>query len=74
MNQKSLEKKCAHCGEIFIWNKDARFRPFCSERCRSIDLGHWLSESYAIPGKDLSLVEDVIEDEENKTEADNDFE
>jgi uncharacterized protein len=26
------------------------FRPFCSERCRLIDLGRWLSEDYRVPG------------------------
>jgi hypothetical protein len=28
---------------------DAEWRPFCSPRCRSIDLGSWLSESYRVP-------------------------
>jgi endogenous inhibitor of DNA gyrase (YacG/DUF329 family) len=28
----------------------APYRPFCSERCRLIDLGAWLSEGHAIPG------------------------
>ena len=26
-------------------------RPFCSARCRSVDLHRWLSEAYAIPGR-----------------------
>ena len=26
-------------------------KPFCSERCRDVDLNRWLSNSYAIPGK-----------------------
>jgi endogenous inhibitor of DNA gyrase (YacG/DUF329 family) len=26
-------------------------QPFCSERCRDVDLNRWLSNSYAIPGK-----------------------
>ncbi len=26
-------------------------KPFCSERCRDVDLNRWLSDSYAIPGK-----------------------
>ncbi len=26
-------------------------RPFCSERCRQVDLGRWLAEDYAIPGE-----------------------
>jgi len=29
---------------------DAPFRPFCSERCRLIDLGAWLAEKHTIPG------------------------
>lgn len=31
---------------------DQRFRPFCSKRCADIDLGRWLSGSYAIPTQD----------------------
>jgi endogenous inhibitor of DNA gyrase (YacG/DUF329 family) len=27
-------------------------RPFCSDRCRDVDLNRWLSDSYAIPGKE----------------------
>ena len=30
---------------------DARFRPFCSARCRQVDLGRWLSEDYAVPAR-----------------------
>ena len=30
---------------------DPRYRPFCSRRCADIDLGKWLSGSYAIPGE-----------------------
>ncbi len=26
--------------------------PFCSERCRQIDLGRWLSEAYVLPGEE----------------------
>lgn len=26
------------------------YRPFCSERCKMADLGHWLSGGYAVPG------------------------
>jgi endogenous inhibitor of DNA gyrase (YacG/DUF329 family) len=29
---------------------DPRFRPFCSERCRLIDLARWADGSYSIPG------------------------
>jgi len=28
--------------------------PFCSKRCRIIDLGHWLGEDYRVPGKNAA--------------------
>lgn len=34
-------------------------RPFCSERCRQVDLGRWLSDSYAVPGKPLGEEDEV---------------
>jgi uncharacterized protein len=41
--------KCPTCRREIDW-ASAPFRPFCSERCRLIDLGAWLSEQRAIPG------------------------
>jgi endogenous inhibitor of DNA gyrase (YacG/DUF329 family) len=38
-------KPCPVCGKPAA----AAFRPFCSERCRQVDLGRWLSGDYAIP-------------------------
>ena len=40
--------KCPTCRREIDWT-DSPFRPFCSERCRLIDLGAWLSEQRAIP-------------------------
>lgn len=40
---------CPQCGKVVEWDPDNRFRPFCSERCRMIDLGAWASENYRIP-------------------------
>jgi uncharacterized protein len=31
------------------WSPDSPYRPFCSDRCRLIDLGAWFSEKHAIP-------------------------
>jgi hypothetical protein len=31
------------------WSDENRYRPFCSERCKLIDLGAWASDRYAIP-------------------------
>lgn len=41
---------CPTCGRALEWSA-APFRPFCSERCRLIDLGAWLTEQRAIPGE-----------------------
>jgi endogenous inhibitor of DNA gyrase (YacG/DUF329 family) len=42
--------KCPTCGRVIEWSDAFPFRPFCSERCRLIDLGAWLTEQHAIPG------------------------
>ncbi|GAA0788660.1 DNA gyrase inhibitor YacG [Marinobacterium sediminicola] len=40
--------KCPQCGEPAPYTENNKWRPFCSERCRLIDLGEWASESYQI--------------------------
>jgi len=39
---------CPHCGKPVEWSPASRWRPFCSERCKTIDLGAWATESYRI--------------------------
>lgn len=41
--------ECPSCGRPVPWTESSRWRPFCSERCRLIDLGAWASERYGIP-------------------------
>lgn len=43
-----LTVKCPTCGKPVVWTDTSRFRPFCSDRCKQIDLGAWASEKYAI--------------------------
>ena len=40
---------CPHCGASVVWGPESKYRPFCSERCKMIDLGAWATESYRIP-------------------------
>ena len=47
--------KCPTCSRPILWNADFPQRPFCSERCRLIDLGDWMSERHAIPGEEVIL-------------------
>lgn len=42
---------CPSCGKPAAYSTANRWRPFCSERCRLVDLGSWANESYRIPGK-----------------------
>ncbi len=44
-----IEVTCPTCGAPVEWAPANRFRPFCSERCKNIDLGAWAEERYAIP-------------------------
>jgi len=43
---------CPHCGKAVEWTPAARWRPFCSERCKLIDAGAWASEAYRFPVAD----------------------
>jgi len=43
----AVAKPCPICGKP----STAENRPFCSERCRDVDLNRWLSGSYAIPAR-----------------------
>ena len=47
----SLKKlPCPTCETLAIFDKSNAFRPFCSERCKLIDLGEWASEGYKVKG------------------------
>jgi len=37
------------CGSTVEWTAENRWRPFCSERCKLIDLGAWATEKYRVP-------------------------
>ncbi|MFI4891644.1 MAG: DNA gyrase inhibitor YacG [Steroidobacterales bacterium] len=41
--------KCPTCRRPVEWSEKSPYRPFCSERCRLVDLGAWVSERHSIP-------------------------
>ncbi|MGZ3725734.1 MAG: DNA gyrase inhibitor YacG [Pseudobdellovibrio sp.] len=45
----SRQIKCPQCGRLTFYSPENPFRPFCSDRCKLIDLGQWASESFKIP-------------------------
>ena len=54
---------CPTCQRPVAWSPDSPFRPFCSERCKLIDLGAWASEQRVIPGEEIPVVRDDGGDE-----------
>ncbi|MES2756411.1 MAG: DNA gyrase inhibitor YacG [Pseudomonadota bacterium] len=41
---------CPTCANKVEWTEANIYRPFCSERCKQIDLGAWAEEKFVIPG------------------------
>ncbi|WP_444884061.1 DNA gyrase inhibitor YacG [Microbulbifer sp. PSTR4-B] len=52
---------CPTCKKPIEWSDKFPFKPFCSERCKLIDLGEWASEGHKIPGE--SIYDDVLSDD-----------
>jgi hypothetical protein len=48
--------QCPTCGNPTKW-EDNPSRPFCSERCKVIDLGRWASEEYKVPSEPAPQLE-----------------
>lgn len=65
--KKNIKVVCPVCKKEAAWG-DNPFRPFCSERCRLIDLGKWASGEYRIPGgkKDVPEGKDDQNNEEKR--------
>jgi endogenous inhibitor of DNA gyrase (YacG/DUF329 family) len=42
---------CPRCGALSPYTPENKWRPFCSERCKMIDLGAWAAESYRVPAE-----------------------
>jgi len=64
---KTLKVKCPQCETEFNYY-ESEFRPFCTERCKQIDLGHWFQETYTVPVK--GNVQEEVENENQQTEMD----
>lgn len=53
---------CPTCGKKNTWIKDNTSRPFCSERCKLIDLGDWADEKFRVSGDEINSSEEEAED------------
>lgn len=48
-----LSVPCPTCNRLVQWTDASPWRPFCSERCKLVDLGAWASEQHKIPGESI---------------------
>jgi uncharacterized protein len=62
--------KCPTCGRAIEWSPASPWRPFCSERCKLIDLGAWLTEQHAIPGEKAEDANDALDPPDGHAPAD----
>ena len=54
-NAKQIIVSCPTCQGQVVWGSLQKYRPFCGERCKLIDLGEWASEENRIPGDPVYL-------------------
>ena len=54
--------KCPNCGTQLVYSRENKSRPFCSDRCKLIDLGEWANESYKISEKSSQPPENALVD------------
>ncbi len=59
-----MQVACPRCNTAVEWSPQSLYRPFCSERCKSYDLGAWATEKYVIPG--AAQDENLAPEDENK--------
>ena len=52
---------CPGCGDVSPYSTANRWRPFCSERCKMIDLGTWASDGYVVAGEVIASDDDVFD-------------
>ena len=62
----NITVKCPTCEKPVEWNDNFPDRPFCSERCKLIDLGAWADETHRVPG-DTTQEFEIFPYDENET-------
>lgn len=58
-SDKPLTVACPYCKKPVVYSTANPFRPFCSERCKMLDLGAWANEERTVAGNDINIDEDA---------------
>lgn len=61
MNVVARIVRCPQCGKNSEYSPRNSFRPFCSERCRLIDLGEWAEGNYKVPTEPHEMTAEELE-------------
>jgi endogenous inhibitor of DNA gyrase (YacG/DUF329 family) len=64
MTTKTDNIACPTCQKTGTWTSDNSFKPFCSYRCKLIDLGEWAEGNHKIPGDPVDIPTQEDDDEE----------
>lgn len=60
---KRSNVKCPTCEKLFEYYS-SEFRPFCSDKCKNVDLNMWFDEEYKVPSNEIPLeLYDKMDDE-----------
>jgi len=57
--------KCPECGKATEYSLENQYRPFCSQRCRLIDLGEWIEGKYKINSEESYQNSESLQEESN---------
>ena len=58
---KPLLVKCPQCKQLVKWDAKNPYKPFCSKRCKLIDLGAWANDEHRIAGAAVEAARDKEE-------------
>lgn len=59
-----MKVKCPQCQKEIEYSSQNPYRPFCSERCKLIDLGEWADQKYSVPAHDMPPEDSYTEEED----------
>ncbi|MEW5769324.1 MAG: DNA gyrase inhibitor YacG [Pseudomonadota bacterium] len=60
MAKKPTVVACPTCGKDVAWTAENAWKPFCSERCKLIDLGEWATEKYRVPVEEVDGLDETL--------------
>lgn len=66
MTLTTRKVKCPQCGLFTLYSTENKARPFCSDRCKLLDLGAWADEKFKVPTDEHA--DFVHPDQEDKNE------